>query len=156
MKTKSAEKSPHGRIAFCLPHKLFHRCLSRLADPCPCEDLPNRYDDDLDIQPHRPIVHIPNIQPEFLFPSDGIAGVDLHPTSNTRLLWFNQAKKFPSFFFYVSLGFFVRLSCDLISRQSVFLSSIDQFQRNSRSRWRNKGDILRAHDHLIGILNILF
>ncbi|HQG66912.1 MAG TPA: hypothetical protein PLA32_14160, partial [Smithella sp.] len=55
-----------------------------MADPFPFEDLPDGHGDDLDVQPQGPVVHIPNIQPELLFPGDGVAAVDLRPAGNFR------------------------------------------------------------------------
>ena len=76
MKTKSAEKSPHGRIAFCLPHKFFHSCLTCLINPFALENFPDCHEDNFYVQPQGPIVHIPDIQVELFFPGNGVAAVD--------------------------------------------------------------------------------
>ena len=36
--------------------------------------------DDLDVQPERPVVHVPDVITEFILPGDGVASVDLRPT----------------------------------------------------------------------------
>jgi len=60
-------------------HELFHGCLTILVDTFAANDLTQRHPDHLQIEAARHIVHIPDIQFEFLFPRNGVAAVDLRP-----------------------------------------------------------------------------
>jgi len=53
--------------------ELFHRRMSRLADTLALQDLPPSEGKDFQVQPERHVVNIPNVQLEFLFPSQGIS-----------------------------------------------------------------------------------
>jgi len=65
--------------------ELFHRCLPRLINAFTFQNFPDCHPDDLDVQPQRPVIKIPNIQFEFLFPCNGISPIHLRPAGNTRL-----------------------------------------------------------------------
>ena len=53
-----------------------------MGDTFSLERFHNGYQDNLDIQPERPMVDIPNVVVKLLFPGEGIATVDLSPSSD--------------------------------------------------------------------------
>src|SRR5207249_4892147 len=50
--------APHG------PHEFVHGLPPGLADPGPPEDLPHRHRQDLGVEPERPVIHVPDVEPE--------------------------------------------------------------------------------------------
>jgi hypothetical protein len=63
-----------------IPHEVFRGGLPWLADAFAFDHFPDRKQDDFDIQPEGPVIHIPDIQGKFVLPGDGVAPVDLRPT----------------------------------------------------------------------------
>src|SRR5690606_35712728 len=55
------------------------------AYPLASEHLPDREQEDLQVKTERPIVHVPNVQGELLFPTQEIPPVNLSPSGNPWL-----------------------------------------------------------------------
>ncbi len=79
LRADQAEHPPFGSnlcvsCALCLSvgrgraPEFFRRGVARLADALSCEHLPHADRQDLEIQPQRPMIHIPYIQAELILP----------------------------------------------------------------------------------------
>ena len=63
-----------------IPHKVLCGGLPWLTDAFAFDHFPESHKHDLDVQPERPVVHVPDVIAEFVLPGDGVASVDLRPT----------------------------------------------------------------------------
>jgi len=86
------EVAPLTPATFCpdgslltVAHELFHRGGARRVHVTPPKDHEEGFDDDAEIKPEALVLDIPNIEGEFLVPSQGVAAVDLRPTRHARL-----------------------------------------------------------------------
>src|ERR1039457_7346955 len=58
--------------------------MARRAYAISPKHLQQRQPQDLGIQPRTPMIHVPHVQFELLFPRKAVASIDLHPPGNTR------------------------------------------------------------------------
>src|ERR1039458_4530197 len=66
------------------PLKYRHRGMPPGADAFALEHLNHGQRQNLQIEPKAAMVHIPNVELEFLFPRNGVAPVDLRPARDAR------------------------------------------------------------------------
>lgn len=67
------------------PHEFVDGSVALLADAFAAKDLPKGQEQDLQIQPQIPVVHVPDIVFKLLLPSHVVAAVNLGPAGDTRL-----------------------------------------------------------------------
>ncbi len=68
-------------LLFC-PHELRSGGTALGADAFAFENLRQRHKEDLDIQPESTVIHIPDVELEFLFPRERVAAVHLRPAGD--------------------------------------------------------------------------
>ena len=102
-------------------HEFFHGRLPILADPLPLEDFLKSHPENLDIEPERPVVDVPDIVFEFFLPADGIATIDLRPAGDAGA-------------HLVAAGLFRRVAVEVFHQQRarpdqahVALEDVEQF-----------------------------
>src|ERR1035437_9077475 len=78
-------KSPISPRLGWAPQELRHRGMARLADTLSPQYLQHRHPQDLDIKRKAPMIHVPHVQLELLFPSEAVASVHLRPSGDTWL-----------------------------------------------------------------------
>src|ERR1035437_2082304 len=78
-------KSPISPRLGWAPQELRHRGMARLADALSPQYLQHRHPQNLGIKPQAPMIHVPHVQLELLFPCKAVASVHLHPPGHTRL-----------------------------------------------------------------------
>jgi hypothetical protein len=61
------------------PHKLLSGGVAGLVDPFTGDDLYDSLEEDVDIEPQRPVVNVPYVQFELNFPGYVVAPIDLRP-----------------------------------------------------------------------------
>ena len=66
-------------------HKFFRGGMAFLADAFALDHFPQGQEQDLQVQPEGPVIHVPDIQAELFFPGQGVAAVDLRPAGDAGL-----------------------------------------------------------------------
>src|SRR5438477_629134 len=66
------------------PSPSTHPRPTRLIDALANDDLPDRHQQDPDVQEHRPVIDVPHIEREPLLPRKRVAAVDLRQTRDAR------------------------------------------------------------------------
>ena len=69
----------------CRAREFWHRRMPLLADAVRPQHLEQGQQENLDVEPKAPVVHIPDVKIEFLFPGDRVPAVDLRPAGNAWL-----------------------------------------------------------------------
>ena len=69
-------------IIFLIPHELIHGGAAGLRDAFAAQHLADGHQDDADVQPERPVIHVPDIQLKTLIPSQRVAAVHLRPAGD--------------------------------------------------------------------------
>ena len=59
--------------------------MSIRGDPVAPEHLGDGQGQDFDVQPQAPVIDIPDVKGELLFPGKRVAALDLRPAGNARL-----------------------------------------------------------------------
>ena len=67
------------------PEELRHGGMTFGADASAFQNLDNRKEEDLDIEPDAPVVYLPDVELELLFPTEAVAAADLRPAGDAGL-----------------------------------------------------------------------